>query len=62
MEAVNINAEILMGATFVNVIEGSSQMATEGHAQVTFDIELTASKDYDELQIKQPTRIVFKLQ
>ena len=61
MEAVNINAEILMGATFVNVIEGSSQMATEGHAQVTFDIELTANKDY-ELQIKYPTRIVFKLQ
>ena len=37
-------------------------MATEGHAQVTFDIELTANKDYDELQIKYPTRIVFKLQ
>ena len=36
-------------------------MATEGHAQVTFDIELTANKDY-ELQIKYPTRIVFKLQ
>ena len=54
MEAVNINAKIPMGAICASVMEGSSWIATERHAQVNLILCLRNVNCYNELEIKYP--------
>lgn len=54
MEVVSINAEILMGVICVSVIEGSSWIATEGHAQVNLILCLRNVKCYNKSEVKYP--------
>ena len=53
MEAVSTNAEILMGAICVSVMEGSFQTVTEGHAQVNLLLYVRDVTGYSEWEVKQ---------